>query len=166
MRRIFKRLEALEGAADRKLLSDNFAMDVAVAYYLGGARHESELTQASATALGYKNVTEFCKAFAQVFTQPETIKPGGIWRRTRRARCKLLVKFGHDMRRTSPADLADAYYRIVRTLPEEWRAMIKSAHREWYELEAKTEPTLKELMQKVEEGKHNNRRRARTRGRD
>ena len=62
MRRIFKRLEALEGAADRKLLSDNFAMDVAVAYYLGGARHESELTQASATALGYKNVTEFCKA--------------------------------------------------------------------------------------------------------
>ena len=40
----------------------------------------------------------------------------------------------------SPAALADARYRIIRTLPEEWRATIKSRHRKECEDEARGSP--------------------------
>ena len=51
------------------------------------------------------------------------------------ARRKLFAKFGYDLDRASPAAFADAAYRIVATLPDEWRAAIKSAHRERCETE-------------------------------
>jgi hypothetical protein len=47
--------------------------------------------------------------------------------------------------------VADAAYRIVRTLPEEWRAMINSAHRESCEAEVRANQFLKEAMKLAEE---------------
>ena len=151
MRQISKRLEALERAADIEVLAN--ALPFAIAYYLGGARHESEVVDAYARALGYKNLDEFCQAFADLLREPSDSvdEPSDIRARTRRAQCKLLAKFGYDLRRTRPAALADAAYRIVRTLPEEWLATIRSAHRESCEAEARANQLLKEAMKLAEE---------------
>jgi hypothetical protein len=51
MQRILKRLEALERAADKEIFADAFPF--AIAYYLGGAKDESEVVDAYARALGY-----------------------------------------------------------------------------------------------------------------
>jgi hypothetical protein len=57
MRRILKRLERLEKAEDTDAFTN--ALDFAVAYYLGGAKDPSQMMDAHARALGYKNVEEF-----------------------------------------------------------------------------------------------------------
>jgi hypothetical protein len=150
MRQISKRLEALERAADKEVLANAFPF--AIAYYLGGARHESEVVDAYARALGYKNLDEFCQAFADLLREPsDSVANRRTFERTRRAQCKLLAKSGYDLRRTRPAVLADAAYRIVRTLPEEWLATIKSGHRESCEAEARANQLLKEAMKLTEE---------------
>ena len=59
------------------------------------------------------------------------------------AQRELFAKFGYDLDRASPAAFADAAYRIVATLPDEWRAAIKSAHREGLEAEASADQILK-----------------------
>jgi hypothetical protein len=154
MRQISKRLEALEREAGREVLANAFPF--AVAYYLGGARHESEVVHAYARALGYKDLDEFCQAFADLLRQPSDSvdEPSGIRARVRRAQRKLLTKFGYDLRRARPAALADAAYRIVRSLPEEWHATIKSAHRKSCEAEARANRLLKEAMKLAEECQH------------
>jgi ADP-ribose pyrophosphatase YjhB (NUDIX family) len=154
MRRISKRLETLERAADREIFEKNsLAINTAIAYYLGGAKHESELMHAYTRALGYQGLDELLKASAFLFGLPsESVDgPSSFWARIRRAQCKLLAKFGYDLRRLSSAALADAFDRIIRTLPEEWLARIKSAHREWCETEASINQFLEELMERAEE---------------
>jgi hypothetical protein len=152
MRRISKRLEALERAADEEIFGDNFSIIVAVAYYLGGARDLSEVTLGYAKALGYKNLDEFVGASAYLFgQQPASLKERAAHEaRIHRARCELLAKFGYDLRRKSAAALADAFYRIVRTLPEEWLGTIKSDHRKECEDEARANQFLKNLMERAE----------------
>jgi hypothetical protein len=59
MRQISKRLEALERAADKEVLANAFPF--AIAYYLGGARHESEVVDAYARAWVTKISTNFAK---------------------------------------------------------------------------------------------------------
>jgi hypothetical protein len=151
MQRILKRLEALERAADKEIFADAFPF--AIAYYLGGAKDESEFAHGYARALGYQNLDELCQALADLLLQPPGSTDGalGIRARTRRAQCELLAKLGYDLRRASPAALAEAPYRIIRTLPEEWRATIKSAHRESCEAEARANELLKEAMKLAEE---------------
>jgi hypothetical protein len=118
---ISKRLEALERRADREILANVFS--IAIAYYLGGARHLSEVVDAYAKALGYKDLAEYCEALLR---QSDSVdEPSGLRARTHGAQCKLLAKFRYDPRRVRPAALADAAYRIVRTLPEEWLATIR-----------------------------------------
>ena len=68
MRQISKRLEALERDADKEIFANAFPY--AIAYYLGGARHESEVLDAYARALGYNNFAEFFKACADLFREP------------------------------------------------------------------------------------------------
>jgi hypothetical protein len=149
MRRISKRLEALERAADKELFADAFPF--AIAYYLGGARNLSEVACAYAKALGYKNLDELVGASAYLFGQPASLKERAAHEaRIHRARCELLAKFGYDLRRKSPAALADAFYRIVRTLPEEWLGTIKSDHRKECEDEARANQFLKNLMERAE----------------
>jgi hypothetical protein len=151
MRRISKRLKALERAADKELFADAFPF--AIAYYLGGARNLSEVAHAYAKALGYKDLHEFVGASAYLFRQQSaSLKERAAHEaRIHRARCELLAKFGYDLRRARAAALADARYRIVRTLPEEWRATIKSMHRKECEDEATANQFLKHLMQQAEE---------------
>src|SRR5262249_49529717 len=116
---------------------------------LGGANHESEVLPAYVRALGYNGLDEFCQAFADLLRQPSEREDRhwGIRARTHQAQCKLLEKFGYDLRRASPADLADAAYRIMSTLPEEWRATIRSAHGEWCDAEA----TANQMLELAEE---------------
>jgi hypothetical protein len=153
MRRISKRLEALERAADKEIFADAFAFATAIAYYLGGASGLSELTHGYARALGYTDLDQLCQASAYLFCQ-QLERVGGRAAheaRIHQARCKLLAKFGCDLGRARPAALADARDRIVRTLPEEWLAMIKSAHRKDCEDEAWTNQFLKNLRERAEE---------------
>jgi hypothetical protein len=82
-------------------------------------------------------------------------------KRAHQAQCELLAKFGYDVRRASPAALADARYRIVKTLPDKWLAKIKSEHREDCEDEARTTQFLKVWMQVAEEYQHGRRTRRR-----
>jgi hypothetical protein len=147
MRRISKRLEALERAADKEVFAN--AYPYALAYYLGGAKHESELTYAFARALGYKDLDQLCEGVLHLL-QRSTDGPLQLRARTSRALGELLAKFGYDLRRMSPAATADALYRIVKTLPEEWRAIIKSAHRENCEAEARSNQILKHLMERLQ----------------
>ena len=149
MRRISKRLEALERAADKEVFADAFPFEVAIAYYLGGARDQSDVAHGYARALGYKDSDEFIRASAYLFSQRLERKGDRAAHEARiqRARCKLLAKFGYDPHRMSPAAYADARYRIVMTLPEKWRAMLKSAHRKECEAEARSNQFLKELME-------------------
>jgi hypothetical protein len=65
------------------------------------------------------------------------------------ARADLALQVSARARRTRPAVLADAAYRIVRTLPEEWLATIQSGHRESWEAEARANQLLKEAMKKL-----------------
>jgi hypothetical protein len=148
--KISKRLEALERAADKEVFADAF--DFAVAYYIGGARHMSEVVDAYARALGYKDLHELCRAFADLLRQPsDSVANRRTFERTRRVRCQLLAKFGYDLRRARPRALADATYRIVRTLPNEWLTTLRSAHRKSWETEARANQLLKEAMKLVEE---------------
>jgi hypothetical protein len=102
MPQISKRLEALERAADKEVLANAFSF--AIAYYLGGARHESEVVDAYARALGYKNLDEFCQAFADLLREPsDSVANRRTFERTPRAQCNPLAKFGYDLRRTRPA---------------------------------------------------------------
>jgi hypothetical protein len=151
MRRISKRIEALERAADKEVFADAFPF--AIAYYLGGARDLSEAAHGYARALGYKDLRELVKASAYLFCQRLERKGerAAHEARIQGARCKLLAEFGYSLRRRSPAALADARYRIARTLPEKWRAMIKSAHRKDCELEAKSNQLLEEFMEVAEQ---------------
>jgi hypothetical protein len=152
MQPISKRLEALERAADREILGNNFSIIVAIAYYLGDANDESELLYAYARALGYKDLDEFVESSAYLFSERFERKGDRAAHEARihRARCELLAKFGYDLRRKSPAALADAFYRIVRTLPEEWLGTIKSDHRKECEDEARANQFLKNLMERAE----------------
>jgi hypothetical protein len=151
MRRFSKRLEALERAADKEIFADAFP--IAIAYYLGGARDLSEVMHGYARALGYEDLDKFCQASAYLFSRRLESVDGRAAHEARihRARCELLAKFGYDLRRARAAALADARYRIVRTLPEEWRATIKSMHRKECEDEATANQFLKHLMQQAEE---------------
>jgi hypothetical protein len=151
MRRISKRLETLERAADREIFAEAFPF--AIAYYLGGARDLSEGTLGYARALGYKDQYEFCQASAYLFCQQLASVDGRAAHEARihRAQRELLAKFGYNLHSASPAALADARYRIVRTLPEEWLATIKSDHRKECEDEATANQFLKDLMQRAEE---------------
>jgi hypothetical protein len=148
--KISKHLEALERAADKEVLADAF--DFAVAYYIGGARHTSEVVEAYARALGYKDPHELCQALADLLREPsDSVAYRRIFERTCRARFQLLAKFGYDLRRARPAALADAAYRIVRTLPEEWLATLRSAHRKSCQAEARANQLLKEVMKLAED---------------
>jgi predicted ATPase len=151
MQRISKRLEALERAAEKKVFAD--ALPFAVAYYLGGAKDESEMVDAYARALGYQDHEGLCQGLADLLCQASDSvdQPSGIRMRTYRAQRKLFTKFGYNLRGASPAAVADAAYRIVRTLHEEWRAMINSAHRESCEAEVRANQFLKEAMKLAEE---------------
>jgi hypothetical protein len=151
MRQISKRLEALERAADKELFADAFPF--AIAYHLGGARDLSEVMHGYARALGYKDLDELVEASAYLFCQRLERKGGRAAHEARihAARCKLFAEFGYDLRGTSPAALGDALYRIGRTLPEEWRAIIKTAHRKECEAEARANQLLKEAMKLAEE---------------
>jgi hypothetical protein len=150
MRRISKRLEALERAADKELFADSFPF--AIAYYLGGARNLSEVTHAYAKALGYKDLDEFVGASAYLFRQQSaSVKERAAHEaRIHRAQSKLLAKFGY-YARLRPAALTHAFSRIMRTLPEDWLAAIKSLHRKDCEDEARANQFLKNLMEKAEE---------------
>jgi hypothetical protein len=154
MRQISKRIEALERKADKEILADAFPF--AIAYHLGGARHESEIVEAYARALGYKDLTEFFKACGDLLRQPpdSVDKFSGIRARAGRAQCQLLAKFGYDLRRPRPAALASAAYRIFKSLPEELLATIRSAHRKSYEAEAQANQLLEEAYKLVEERQH------------
>jgi hypothetical protein len=153
MRRISKRLEVLERAADKEIFADAFPFATAIAYYLGGARDLSEVTHGYARALGYQDLDKFCRASAYLFYRRLESADGRAAHEARihRARRELLAKFGYDLRRARPAALADACYRIVRTLPEEWLATIKSTHKKECEDEARTTQFLKNLMERAEE---------------
>ena len=162
MRRISKRLEALERASDTEIFANAFS--IAVAYYVGGARDMSRVMHGYARALGYKDPEQLCDACAYLFYQPlERVGQRAAHEaRIYRARARLLATFGYDLRRARPATLADALYRIVRTLPEEWLAWIKSAHRKECEDEARANQFHKNLMERVEEwqrARHTRRRR-------
>jgi hypothetical protein len=150
-KQISKRLEALERIAEKEVFLSAFSC--AIAYYLGGAKHLSEFPHAYARALGYQDVDEFCEGLVDLMRRPSasSVKPSGIRARALQAQRKLLGKFGNDLDRASPAALADAAYRIVRSLPEEWRAMIKSAHRESCESEAAVNELLKDLTEFAEQ---------------
>src|SRR5262245_44075264 len=95
MRRILKRLEALERAADREIFADAFSF--AIAYHLGGARDLSEVMRAYAKALGYEDLHEFVRASAYLFRQESaTLKERSAHEaRIHQAQCELLAKFGY-----------------------------------------------------------------------
>jgi hypothetical protein len=149
--KISKRLESLERAADKEVFADAF--DFAVAYYIGGARHTSDVVEAYARALGYQDLHELCQAFADLLRPPPSDSEANrrTFERIRRGRCQLLAKFGYDLRRARPAASADAAYRIVRTLPEEWLTTLRSAHRKSCEAEARANQLLKDVMKLAED---------------
>ena len=64
-RQISKRLETLERAADTEVFAN--ALVYPIAYYLGGAKHVSEVPRAFARALGYHDLEELCRALAALF---------------------------------------------------------------------------------------------------
>jgi hypothetical protein len=136
---ISKRLETLERAADTEVFLN--ALVFALAYYPGGARHVSQVPEASGRALGYHDLEELCRALAALLLG----RPSDIRARAGLAQRELFAKFGYDLDPASPAALADAAYRITATLPDEWRAAIKSAHREGCELEAMADEILQTL---------------------
>jgi hypothetical protein len=156
-RQILKRLETLERAADTEVFAN--ALVYPIAYYLGGAKHESEAPRAIARALGYHDLEELCQALVALLRQPLS---SDMRARAAEAQRELLAKFGYDPRptpiyliygdrpRPSPA-FADAAYRIVATLPDEWRAAIKSAHRERCEAKARQTKSSKYLTELLEE---------------
>jgi hypothetical protein len=164
MRRILKRLELLERAADKEIFADAFPF--AIAYHLGGARDLSEVTLGYAKALGYKDVEESVRASAYLFRQQSASlnERAAHEERIHRAQTELLAKFGYDVRRARPASLAAARHRIIETLPDEWLAKIKSEHREDCEDEARTTQFLKVWMQVAEEYQHGRRIRRRRGG--
>ena len=84
-----------ERAADREIFGNSFSIIVAIAYYLGEANDESELTHAYAKALGYKNLDEFVGASAYLFgQQPASLQERAAHEaRIHRARCELLAKY-------------------------------------------------------------------------
>jgi hypothetical protein len=155
-RQILKRLETLERAADTEVFAN--ALVYPIAYYLGGAKHVSEAPRAIARALGYHDLEELCRALVALLRQPlySLGCPSDLPARAGEAQRELFAKFGYDSRptpiyliygdrpRPSPA-FADAAYRIVATLPDEWRAAIKSAHREGCETEAMADEILQTL---------------------
>ena len=152
MPRISKRLEALERAADREIFDNAAPFAMAVAYYLGDAKDELDW-DAYGRVLGYQDPHEFWQALANEVLANLAPLPSDMVdksldfrARVRRAESKLLAKFGYDLRRVNPAALRDAPYRIVRTLPEKWLVMIKSAYRESYEAQA----TLNQMIHKVD----------------
>jgi hypothetical protein len=151
MRRISKRLEALERAATKRSLQTRLPSPPPS--HITSAAREACRTQDYARALGYRDLDQICQATAYLFSQQKERVGGRAAHEARihRARCELLGKFGYDLRRARPAALADARYRIVRTLPEEWLAMIISAHREECEDEARTTQFLQNLMERAEE---------------
>ena len=149
-RQISRRLEALERAAEKEVFAN--ALPYAVAYYLGGAKHFSDCPQAYDRALGYENLDEACRGFAELFVQSSDRldRRLGILDRALRAHCKLFAKFGFDLRGANLAAWDDAATKIVRTLPKDWRAAITSADREWREAEAEVDQFLQQLI-KLEE---------------
>jgi hypothetical protein len=151
MRGISQRLDALDRAADKAIFDNAFPIAIAIAFYLGGATKQSEIFEAHARTLGYQDLDEYWQALIQALTDsllPPSDRVGksrSFQARARRAESKLLAKFGYDLRRISPAALADAPYRIVRTLPERWRAMIKRVYNESYEADV----TLNRMINKI-----------------
>jgi hypothetical protein len=151
MPRISKRLEALERAADKEIFGDGFPVAMAIAYYLGGAKDERDW-DAYGRALGYQDPDEFWQALANqalANLAGRVDKSSDFQARVRRTESKLLVRFGYHLRRVRPAALRDAPYRIVSTLPEKWRALIKRAYRASYESEARGNRMMKELMERA-----------------
>jgi hypothetical protein len=108
---------------------------------------------AYARALGYQDRAELCQALEETRSEPlmTLTRPSGLPARTVRARRKLLAKFGFDLGRASPATLADALYRIAKTLPEEWRAAIVSGEKKRREAEVLADRILKDLDQLSEQ---------------
>lgn len=158
-RQILKRLEALERAADTEVFAHAFVYPIA--YYLGGAKHVSEVPDAFARALGYHDLEESCRAFVALYSWT---RPSDMRERAAQAQSKLFARFGYDLRPTpivgvaymaapisGQAAFADAAYRIVATLPDEWRAAIKSAHRKGLEAEAEADQILKHLAELVDQ---------------
>lgn len=170
-RQISKRLKTLERAADTEVFSN--ALFYPIAYHPGGEKHVSEAPRAISRALGYHDLEELCRAFAALF-RPSSYslsRPSDLRTRAGQAQRKLLAKFGYDPQpgvarsyvpapiygdrpRPNPA-LADAAYRIVAPLPDEWRAAIKSAHREGLEAELIADQILQILDRGIRgESKH------------
>jgi hypothetical protein len=147
-RQISKRLETLERAADTEVFAN--ALRYPIAYFLGGAKNLSEVPDAYARALDYHDLEESCRELWE--------SPLRLSKRTGQARRELFAKFGYDLDRASPAAFADAAYRIVATLPDEWRAAIKSEHREDLEAEAEADQILKELTELAEKSSKHARR--------
>jgi hypothetical protein len=147
-RQISKRLETLERAADTAVFAN--ALRYPIAYFLGGAKNLSEVPDAYARALDYHDLEESCRELWE--------SPLRLSKRTGQARRELFAKFGYDLDRASPAAFADAAYRIVATLPDEWRAAIKSEHREDLEAEAEADQILKELTELAEKSSKHARR--------
>jgi hypothetical protein len=76
-KRISNRIEALERAADREAFAS--AWPWAIAYYLGGAKHPSEVMLGYASALGYTDLDALCGELADLFKAPSGLKEhGGI----------------------------------------------------------------------------------------
>ena len=152
-KQIVKRLEALERATEKKVFARAPTFSYAIAYFLGGAKHVSD-PHAYARALGYQNRAELCRAFAELLSEPSSTlnRYSGLPARTFRARRKLLAKFGFDLDGATPATLADALYRIARTLPEEWRAEIVSGERKMRAAEARADPILRRFDEQLRAG--------------
>ena len=102
MRQSLNRLDALERAADIEVFANAFPF--AIAYYLGGARHASEVVDAYARALGYKNLERILPSVGGFVREPSDSLAN---RRTfegalAEAHCKLFAKHGYDLRRHAP----------------------------------------------------------------
>jgi hypothetical protein len=118
-------------------------MPYAIAHYLGGAKHESEVLVGYAKALGYRDFKELNKALADLLRDPDREdEQWGLRARAHNAQRQLLGKFVNDLRRASPAALAKAADRIVSTLPEELRAMIRSARKISWDTDARVNQIL------------------------
>jgi hypothetical protein len=134
-KRISKRLKRLERAVEKDIFQD--AWPFAAAYYLGGANNFSKFPQAFAKALGYSDDRQLCQEFAKLIKGESS----DVRTRAHKAQRQLLaIVRSHD--RASLAEAKDAIDRIVRTLPEDWRAEIKSADRESREAEAIVNQTM------------------------
>ena len=146
-KKISKRIEALQREADKEAFATRLCY--AVAYYLGGARDPSEMVLGLIKAYGYRDHWEIAQALLDLRQQPsDSVANRRTHERIGRARCQLFAKFGYDLRRISPAALDDAAYRVVRTLPEEWLADIRSAHRNSRETDIQFKAILKEMQER------------------